>query len=140
MLTALLGVLSPVLDKVLSFIPNPVERAKAQAQMEADLRAQETALLMAFINSDAKQVEVNKAEAENPNLFVSGWRPFVGWVCGVGIAWTFVLQPVADWILSIYAPKVVTPVLDSSQLMSLLLGLLGMGAMRSFDKLKGTSK
>lgn len=140
MLTALLGTLAPVLDKVLSFIPNPVERAKAEAQMKSDLLSQETELLKLFAQADLGQMEINKIEAANPSLFVSGWRPFVGWICGFGVAWTFVLQPIADWVLSIYAPKVVTPVLDSSQLMSLLLGLLGMGAMRSFDKLKGTSK
>lgn len=124
--------ISPVLDKVLSFIPNPVEREKVKAEQTA-------ALIQLLAQNDVAQLEVNKAEATNTNLFVSGWRPFVGWVCGFGVAWAFVLQPIVDWILAIVKPGVSTPMLDSGQLMSLLLGMLGMGALRSVDKIRGVA-
>lgn len=128
----IIDLISPVLDKVLSFIPNPVEREKVRAEQMAQL-------LQILAKADESQTEINKVEAANTNLFVSGWRPFVGWVCGAGVAWTFVLQPVLDWVLAIYKPGLTTPILDSSQLLSLLLGLLGMGAMRSYDKVKGVA-
>lgn len=125
--------ISPVVEKVLSFIPNPVEREKVRAEQMATL-------LQILAQSDLAQSDINKVEAANSSLFVSGWRPAVGWTCAFGVAWSFVLQPFADWVLSIIKPGIITPVLDSSQLMTLLLGMLGMGAMRSYDKVKGTSK
>jgi Holin of 3TMs, for gene-transfer release len=140
MLEGLLAVLGPVFTKVLNFIPDPVARAKAEAELQVQLMAHETELLKLFAQADTNQTDINKVEAQSSSLFVSGWRPFVGWVCGVGVAWTFVLQPACDWVLAIYKPGVVTPILETGQLMSLLLGLLGMGAMRSYDKMKGTSK
>lgn len=129
----LIDLIAPVLDKVLSFIPNPVEREKVRAEQMAEL-------LKVLAQADESQAEINKVEAGSSSLFVSGWRPFVGWVCATGVAWTFVLQPICDWFLAIYKPGIVTPVLETGQLLSLLLGLLGMGAMRSFDKFNGTSK
>ncbi len=140
MITALLGILAPVLGKVLDRIPNPVEREKVRLEMEAQIRAQEIELVKLMAQADGSQAEINKVEAGSSNLFVSGWRPAVGWICALGMGWTFVFQPFLDWGLAIWKPGVVTPALDSSQLMSLLFGLLGMGAMRSYDKLKGTAK
>ena len=131
MINPIFDLVSPILDKVLSFIPNPVEREKVKVEQTA-------ALLAALQANDNAQLEVDKAEAANPNLFVSGWRPFCGWVAGVGMAWTFVLKPIADWAIAIYHPGLITPSLDSQQLMTLLFGMLGMGALRSFDKYNGT--
>lgn len=121
---------APLLDKVLSFIPNPAEKAKAKAEFEMSL-------LQSLQANDTAQLEVDKVEAGNASLFVSGWRPCVGWICAFGIGWTFVLQPIANWFLAIYKPGVTVPVLDSGQLMTLLLGMLGMGALRSVDKYNG---
>jgi hypothetical protein len=127
MINPIFDIVSPILDKVLAFIPNPVEREK--------VKAEQTAALLAAIEANAsQQVDVDKVEAANESLFVSGWRPCVGWICAVGIGWTFVLQPVANWFLAIYKPGTLVPVLDSGQLMTLLLGMLGMGALRSVDK------
>lgn len=121
---------SPLLDKVLSFIPNPAEKAKAKAEFEMTL-------LQTLQANDTAQLDVDKVEASSSSLFVSGWRPCVGWICAAGVAWSFILQPIADWLLALWKPGVVTPVLDSGQLMTLLLGLLGMGALRSVDKYNG---
>lgn len=80
------------------------------------------------------QIEVNKVEAAHASVFVAGWRPFIGWVGGVGLAYTFILSPFID----IFVDEM--PVLESSQLMTLVMALLGVGAMRSFDKVNGVSR
>jgi hypothetical protein len=86
------------------------------------------------------QVDVNLAEAQNPNLFVSGWRPAVGWVCAFALTWYFILAPLLTWTLSAFGVSSTIPAFDTSELMSLLMALLGVGAMRSYDKSQGTSK
>lgn len=85
------------------------------------------------------QIEVNKVEAQHASVFVSGWRPFIGWTSGVGIAYTFVLAPFVEAVarLSGYAGDM--PVPDAAQLMALVTAMLGVGAMRSYDKKQGTS-
>jgi hypothetical protein len=135
----LFDILSPVLNKVLSYIPNPLEKAKAEMEFKQHLADQEQEILKAFIAQDQGQIEVNKVEAASSSMFVAGWRPFVGWVCGFGVAWAFVLKPMLDWLLAIVSPGITTPVIASGDLLSLLLGLLGMGAIRSFEKVKGVA-
>lgn len=139
MLPALLGLIAPAVDKILSFIPNPVERAKAEMEFKLKMAENEQELIKLFINTDQGQIEVNKVEAASTNLFVSGWRPACGWVCSFGVAWAFVLKPIADWTLAIWKPGMTTPTIASGDLLSLLLGLLGMGAIRSFEKFKGVA-
>lgn len=84
------------------------------------------------------QIEVNKVEAAHPSIFVAGWRPFIGWTGGASIAYTFLIAPfanqIAKWVG--YAGEMV--VLDTASLMVLITGMLGIGGMRSFDKMKGT--
>jgi len=96
--------------------------------------------------TDLAQVDVNKIEAENPNLFVSGWRPAVGWVGVLGLAYQFIGYPLMQWGWSFLQgvdiiPKGLTPPpdLQTDQLMVLLSGLLGFGGMRSFEKTKGVA-
>lgn len=86
------------------------------------------------------QIEVNKIEAGSSNLFVSGWRPAVGWTGAAGLAYAAVIQPFASWtaqVLFHYTGSF--PVVDNELLWTVLLGILGLGGMRSFDKLKNTS-
>lgn len=88
----------------------------------------------------AQQLEVNKVEAASTNLFVSGWRPFCGWCCGSAFAYTFILQPFLVFLMVAFHSSVdpkTLPVLDVSQLMPVLLGMLGLGGMRTFEKAKG---
>lgn len=139
MITAILGILSPIIGKVLDRIPNAVERDKAKLEFALEVQKQETELLKLFTQNDQGQLEVNKVEAASNSLFVAGWRPFIGWVCGAGVAWAFLLQPIADWVIAIVKPGVTTPQIQSGELMSLLLGMLGMGAIRSFEKVKGVA-
>jgi len=87
------------------------------------------------------QVEVNKAEAQHRSIFVAGWRPFIGWTCGVALAYHFVAHPFI--LFSVSAAGVSIPDLpqfDMDSLMTVLLGMLGLGGMRSFEKAKGLTK
>ncbi len=139
MILGLIGVLSPIISKVLDRIPNTQEREKARLEFELKLREQESELLKLFVGLDQGQVEINKAEAAHTSIFVAGWRPFIGWICGVGAAWAFVVKPFFDWTLAVLQYQIVSPTVDTGELMSLLLGMLGMGALRSFEKVKGVA-
>jgi len=87
------------------------------------------------------QLEVNKAEASHRSAWVAGWRPFIGWVCGVALAWHFVLSPViiflAAWF-NVTLPAL--PTFDMGSLMTVLMGMLGLGGLRTFEKSKGLTK
>lgn len=85
------------------------------------------------------QIEVNKEEAKHSSVFVAGWRPFIGWVGGVGLAYNFILAPFIELISRGYGYVGEMPQPDTGQLMTLLLAMLGVGAMRSYDKVKGTA-
>ena len=86
------------------------------------------------------QLEVNKAEAASNSLFVAGWRPAVGWVCVLGMASNFVLIPMVNFILALAESTVTVPLIDTSTMMPVLLGMLGLGAMRSAEKIKKVSR
>ena len=86
------------------------------------------------------QLEINKAEAQSRNIFVAGWRPFIGWTCGFAMAYNYVLQPILIFVLAQFDYLVQLPGLDLSEMMPVLMGMLGLGGMRSFEKFKGISK
>lgn len=133
MILDLLGGITPIINKVLSYIPDPAARQAAELQMQQDM-------LKFAAEQGAQQAEINKVEAANTNIFVSGWRPFLGWTCGAAFAWNYVGFPAASWLVAVCGYDVpLKPVLDNS-LMELTLGMLGLGAMRSFDKLKGVAR
>lgn len=87
----------------------------------------------------SSQIQVNEAEATNQSIFVSGWRPFVGWVCGSGLAVQFILSPMVTWGAALAHHPVVFPSLDLGTLMTLLFGLLGLGGMRTYEKVNGVN-
>lgn len=137
----LIPLLSPLLDKVLSFIPNANEREKAKLEFELKVQENETKILELFMQSDVIQAEINKAEAANSNIFVSGWRPFIGWVCGVSFTWAFLLEPIIVFIFSASGhPLTDLPKFDISTMSTVLLGMLGLGGMRTFEKFKGVAR
>lgn len=135
-LSAILPIIGSVLEKV---IPNKAEAERAKIEIQLKLAENETELLKLFTEIDKGQLEINKEEAKSSSLFVSGWRPYIGWVCGFGVSWAYVLKPVFDWILVVAGSNANTPSLQTGELMSLLLGLLGMGALRSFEKVKNVA-
>jgi hypothetical protein len=129
----LLGGITPIITKVLSYIPDPAARQAAELQMQADM-------LKFAAEQGAQQADINKVEAAHTNIFVSGWRPFLGWTCGAAFAWNYVGFPMASWLVAVFGYDVpLKPVLDNG-LMELTLGMLGLGAMRSFEKMKGVAR
>jgi hypothetical protein len=102
---------------------------------------QEAALLQRALEIEATlnnaQAEINKIEAGSSSLFVAGWRPFIGWTCGAALAYNYVLMPLLVWVVTNFYPDApAMPVLDNSELMTILLGMLGLGAMRTYEKVK----
>ena len=86
------------------------------------------------------QLEINKAEAQSRNIFVAGWRPFIGWTCGVAMAYNYVIHPIMIFVLAQLDYLVALPALDLGEMMPVLMGMLGLGSLRSFEKYKGISK
>ena len=86
------------------------------------------------------QLEVNKAEAAHKSLFVAGWRPFIGWICGVAMLANFLLIPMANFILDLSGSTNTIPLIELETMMPVLMGMLGLGAMRSYEKVKKVSR
>jgi len=82
------------------------------------------------------QNEVNKLEAQHRSVFVSGWRPFIGWICGIALAYNFIIRDIVAWFL----PNALPPALQMEHLMTVLLGMLGLGGLRTYEKLKDKAK
>eukprot|EP01037_Dinobryon_pediforme_P014236 gene14236-14356_t len=121
-----------LIDKL---IPDPQAKAQATLQLMQLKASGELSALTADTDLAKAQVEVNKAEATSASLFVAGWRPFVGWTCGVGLANDFILRPLAIYVSSVcHVTGAIWPALDMTSLLPLLLGMLGLGAMRTFEK------
>ena len=130
----LIPAVTQVLDKV---IPDP--QAAADAKLKALELAQkgELAVLDAELRLALGQIEVNKVEATT-DLFRGGWRPAVGWVCVVGLGYQFILQPLLPWVVALFGAQVPPlPAIDTEDLMVLLTGMLGLGGLRTFERVKG---
>lgn len=80
------------------------------------------------------QIDINLQESKHPSIFVAGWRPFIGWVCGTAIAYNFIGHPLILWVVRVYGLDIAPPIIDASTLMTLVLSLLGLGGMRTFEK------
>ena len=127
--------ISPVTDIVSEVVVDKDKRDEIRLKIEeladkADERYHEELM---------GQIEVNKVEAQHASVFVAGWRPFIGWTSGVGIAYTFVLAPFIEFVARAAGYTQDMPLPDAAQLMTLVTAMLGVGAMRSYDKVKGTA-
>jgi hypothetical protein len=114
-----------VIDK---FVPDPAAKAKAEAELRADLLA-----------SDRAQMEVNKAEAQTGSLFIGGWRPAIGWVCAAAVAYTYLLVPVGMWLSFLVGKPIAKPPVLDANLWELMFAMLGLGGLRTFEKIKGVA-
>ena len=83
-----------------------------------------------------KQIEVNLAEATHRSVFVAGWRPAIGWVCALALVWAFLLQPVATWAITVFGLSMPVPMIVTDHLFELVLAMLGMAGLRTFEKTK----
>ena len=130
----LLPAITPIIDKILDLIPNENERARAREKFEFEMAK-------AVNEAAAQQSRINEAEASHSSVFVAGWRPFIGWVCGIGIAWAYLLHPILIWLVAAYQlPIQNIPNLDTDGLYQLVLAMLGLGGLRTFEKIKGVNR
>jgi hypothetical protein len=83
------------------------------------------------------QTKINEIEAQHRTVFVAGWRPFIGWVCGIALAYNFVIRDLFIWLIN---PKIVPPALQMEHLMTVLLGMLGLGGLRTYEKINDKVK
>ena len=117
--------------------PDQVQRDAAKLKLLEMQQTGELAALTAETELMKAQIAVNTAEASNEHVFVSGWRPFIGWVCGSAFAYHFVFQPFFAFLLAASNHSVVLPVFNMDALYTVLAGLLGLGGLRTFEKVKG---
>ena len=135
MIQSLIPQLLPaVTDIVGRFLPEDKEkRAAAEREIEKQLATH-------LAKIDVAQLEINKQEAAHRSIFVAGWRPFIGWSCGIAMCYAYIIQPITVFILAQTGNLVSLPTLDLSEMMPVLLGMLGLGGLRSFEKYKKITK
>jgi hypothetical protein len=130
---SLLDIGGKIIDRVW---PDPATRDAAKLELFKAQQAgefKETELAVALAQA---QIGVNAAEATSASLWVSGWRPFIGWTCGAAFAFKFVVGPLAAVLMAVAGHPITLPVFDFSEMSTVLLGMLGLGAMRSVEKIK----
>ena len=131
LLNSLIGPVTGILDKVIEDKDQKAKLAHELATM-ADKLSHEQQLV---------QIEVNKAEAASGSLFKGGWRPCIGWVCGIAFGYHFVVQPVIIFIVALIGVEIPDlPEFDMSTLLTVLGGMLGIGGLRTYEKQKGLTK
>jgi hypothetical protein len=140
---ALFDFAGKVIDKI---FPDKDAADRAKLELFKLQQAGEMKQLENDFNLALNQQEVNKAEASHASMFVAGWRPGVGWTCCLALFYNYIGQPLFTWGINAYMAYYPTatkfmqpPALETGELFTLLFGMLGVGAMRSFDKLKGTA-
>ena len=126
MIDKLIGPITGIVNK---FVVDKDLKMKLQHELETALHS-----------ANLAQLEVNKAEAAHKNTFVAGWRPFVGWVCGVALAYHFILAPLLQFGFALAGMDQELPEFEFSQLSTVLMGMLGLGGLRTFEKMKGVSR
>jgi hypothetical protein len=125
-----------IVDK---FVPDPAAKAAnaleiQRMQQAGEFKEIDTALQMAQVQTD-----VNKVEAANSNIFVAGWRPHIGWVCGFAFGAHFIYFPFITWVAALNGHPIDFPKIDTQELFTLMLGMLGLSGMRSYDKKQGSA-
>jgi hypothetical protein len=130
---SLIPIVSTVLDKIL---PDPKAAADAKFRMLEMVQKGESEALEADIKLAMGQMEVNKAEAASGNAFASSWRPLIGYIAGISLAYNFLVYPLLLWGQAIWLPHIMPPVLASDQLFELVLGMLGLAGFRTYEKVK----
>ena len=123
---ALIGPVGNILDKF-------VEDKDLKTKLEAELKQQ-------MISLDLAQTQANIEQAKHPSIFVAGARPAIMWICALGLGWQFILAPISSWIIITWYPTITLPMLETGELTSLVLALLGLGGMRTAEKWKGVQR
>ncbi len=123
---SVIGVAGKVLDKF-------VEDKDLKTKLSAELQSQ-------LINLDALQAQTNLEQAKHDSIFVAGARPAIMWICAFALGWQFILAPISSWIIITWYPTVTLPMLETGELTSLVLALLGLGGMRTAEKWRGVAR
>lgn len=135
--SAITDLIGKVIDRV---IPDPAAQAEAKLKVATLAQNGELEQLHADTQLAVSQIDVDKVEAANTNVFVSGWRPYVGWVCGTALAYAAIFDPLLRFVAEVgFGYKGAFPTIDTTITMQVLFGLLGLGAMRSYEKKNGVA-
>lgn len=138
----ILDVLTPIIGKILDFIPDPQKKAEAQLKLQQELDANSQAILNALTAVDKAQAETNTEEAKSSDKFVSRARPAIMWICAFGLAWECIIHPIIGTILVVtkHAEMVAQlPPINSQVLITMLGYMLGYGGMRTWEKIQGVA-
>lgn len=122
-----------MLDKLIEPVSHIVDKFVSDKDLKIKLSHE---IEKEIISLNRAQLEVNKVEAKHNNIFVAGWRPFIGWICGLSIAYHFILEPIIQYILIINNINFDTPEFDFSQLSTIVMAMLGMSTLRTYEKTK----
>src|SRR5574338_668645 len=134
-IAALLPIIGTVLDKI---FPDANQAEEAKLKVLELSQKGELAYLDADLQIALAQSKVNEVEAASPDMFRGGWRPSVGWTCVAGLVYDFIFRPMLPWIVTVLGKDVPPlPSIDIESLMVLLVGMLGLGGMRSLERIKG---
>lgn len=133
-LTAILGIGEKVIEK---FFPDPQQAAAVRVELIRLQQAGEFKALEADLELARGQIGVNAEEAKSENMFKSGWRPFIGWTCGLAFSFNFLILPTIQIIAALNGVPITLTPLDLTEMMPVLLGMLGLGGFRTYEKLKG---
>jgi hypothetical protein len=135
MIGAILPVVGTLIDKL---FPDKQAADEAKIKMMELAQKGELAQLDAQMQLAMGQIETNKIEAASSDPFRAGWRPMAGWACSLGLFYEFLMRPILPWLVGLTGAEVAPmPSVDIDQLMILLGGLLGLGSLRSFERVKG---
>ena len=132
------GLFSAAQSLIERFFPDPEKKAAAQLELLKMQQSGDLAQLAAETDLAKLQIQTNIEEAKSTNWFVAGWRPAIGWVCGAGLAYAALVEPFARFAAKVwfgYGGEF--PVIDTDLTLQILMGMLGLGAMRSVEKVKG---
>jgi hypothetical protein len=140
-LESILRIGEKVIDKVFpDKIAQETERAKAKLAL-LNLDLEETKAILSVVKSEVDgQLLVNSEEAKSQSMFIAGWRPFIGWTCGSAFAYKYVVAPVLIAILPLFGIPFSMPVIALDEMLPVLLGMLGLGGLRTYEKIKGATK
>lgn len=131
-ITALLNVGESVIERIW---PDATKRAEEMRKLKEIEQKGDLAQLDAHVKSLVGQLEINKIEANHKSIFVAGWRPFCGWVGGLGLAYISIIEPTARFIAQVgFGYEGEFPEINTDITLQVLLGMLGLGVMRSADK------
>lgn len=135
-ITLILGLGGKVIDRLW---PDPAQAAAAKLELLKMQQSGELAQLTADTSLALEQIKVNAIEAQSPSLLVSGWRPMIGWVCGAACAWNWLGLPIAKLVLALLGEPLEISGANLSEMLPVLLGMLGLGALRTAEKVKGVA-